>query len=135
MNATISDAQLLAFLEEALPPTEAAAIENRLRADPELLQRLGELRAKEDAGVHSLGAIWRRYRLSCPTREQLGQWLLGVLDEEASNYLTFHLDRIGCRYCQANLDDLKRQAAALEQDAPQRRRRFFQTSVGRLPKK
>ncbi len=79
MNATISDAQLLAFLEEALPPTEAAAIENRLRADPELLQRLGELRAKEDAGVHSLGAIWRRYRLSCPTREQLGQWLLGYL--------------------------------------------------------
>ncbi len=129
-----TDNQLLAFLDESLPAEQAAALESRLRSDPELLSRLSDLRSREEAGVHSLGAIWRRFRLSCPTREQWGQWLLGVLDEPTSQYFEFHLKRVGCRYCAANLEDLKRQAADVDRDRPQRRRRFFQTSVGRMPK-
>ena len=132
MNSEPTDAQLLAFLEEQLPAIEAAALESRLRNDGALLQRLASLRAQEDQGLHSLGSIWRRFNLSCPSREELGQWLLEVMDAEAAEYLEFHIRRLGCRICQANLADLQRQAASATQEDTQRRRRFFQTSVGRL---
>ena len=136
MGPAVSDEQLRAFLDETLPVSDAAALEARLRTEPALLERLAHLRALDDAGVHSLGAIWRRGRLSCPTREQLGQWLLGVLDNQPADYIRFHLQRIGCRYCQANIEDLQRQAAVADQaQQTQRRARYFQTSVGQFPRR
>ena len=56
-----------------------------------------------EPGEHSVGAIWRRQRLSCPPREQLGSYLLGVLDDDVQNYIQFHLQTIGCAFCLANL--------------------------------
>ena len=49
--------------------------------------RIYPINARRDAGVHSLGEIWRRHRLSCATREQLGSYVLGVLLKEAADYL------------------------------------------------
>jgi hypothetical protein len=74
-----SPATLERFLDEALPPDQMAAVEAALRADGALQAALAAAVGRRDAGVHSLGAIWRRHRLSCPTREQLGSHLLGVL--------------------------------------------------------
>lgn len=126
-----SDAELAAFLDEALPPSRASHLEHQLRSDEPLRNRLIEIRGRENAGLHTLSAIWRRGRLSCPTRGELGEFLLGSLSAEAEDYIRFHLDQIGCRYCQANLDDL--QAASREEEQPaQRRRRYFQTSAGYL---
>jgi hypothetical protein len=134
MKDNPTDAQLLAFLEETLPASEISALEIRLRDDPLLLQRLSKLRSEEDAGAHSLGAVWRRFRLSCLSREELGQYLLGVLESDASAYVKFHVERIGCRYCQANLEDLRQQHATSGKDVQQRRQRLFATSIGRLRK-
>lgn len=126
-----SDAELAAFLEEALPPDRSSLIEHQLRSDTALRSRLIEVRGRETAGLHTLGAIWRRGRLSCPSRSELGDFLLGSLSDGARDYVRFHLDEIGCRYCQANLDDLK--TASQEADQPsQRRHRYFQTSAGYL---
>jgi hypothetical protein len=36
----VTDAMLLSFLEEQLPPDQLASIEQRLRSEPELLARL-----------------------------------------------------------------------------------------------
>ena len=124
-----SDAQLRAFLDEALPPDQMAAIEVRLRDDQDLHRRLAELRGQQDAGMHSIGAIWRRHRLSCPDREELGQFLLGVMDAEAEQYVRFHLDRVGCRFCAANVDDLERQRSETADTVEVRRQRYFQTSA------
>jgi len=63
-------------------------------------------------GEHTAGAIWRRERVSCPTREQLGGYLLEAGDPELLDYVRFHLEEIGCPYCQANLDDLRKLQAA-----------------------
>ena len=129
-----TDAELTAFLDEALPASRCAELEHELRANGELRSRLVEVRGRESAGLHTLGAIWRRSRLSCPTRSELGQHVLGTLPEEFSDYIRFHLDTIGCRYCQANLADLE--AASLPDEVPaQRRRRYFQTSAGYLANK
>lgn len=132
-----TDSQLRGFLDEVLPPDQMAEIELRLRDDSELHTRLATIRGQVDAGMHSIGAIWRRHRLSCPNREQLGQYLLGVMDPEAEDYIRFHLERIGCRFCAANVTDLERERAEstkIENAAKRqtRRRRYFETSAGYL---
>ena len=75
-----SQSELSAYLDEALPAEAMAAIEAALRNDPQLTAQLVEIIAQRDAGQHSLGDIWRRNRLSCPSREQLGSYLLGILE-------------------------------------------------------
>lgn len=133
-----TDAQLNAFLEEALPADQLAEIEKRLRDNAALRARLAAVIGREDAGLHSVGVIWRRRRLSCADRDTLGQYLLGVLDDDEADYIRFHINDVGCRYCAANLDDLKQAQAAATKPAAEhqsRRQRFFQTSAGHLRKK
>jgi hypothetical protein len=55
-----------------------------------------------------------------------------VLPEETARYLAFHLEVAGCRYCQANLADLRNQQAEARQAVQERRRKYFQSSAGYL---
>lgn len=125
----ISDSDLAGYLDEALPADEMARIEELLRGDRALHDRLVVTRSRRDAGVHSLGEIWRRRRLTCLDRERLGSFLLGVLSDEEAAYIKFHLEVVGCRYCQANLADLQQQPS---EAAAVRRRRYFESSAGHL---
>ena len=133
MPDDFADTELEAYLEEALPGARMALIEDALRDDPTLVERLKVLVGKQDAGVYSLGAIWRRHRLSCLTREQLGSYLLQVLDPNQSEYVRFHLETVGCRLCNASLEDLRQQSIAADAAATDsRRRKYFQSSAGYL---
>ncbi len=134
MAASFSQSDLEAFLDEALPAEEMVRIEKRLRQDPALARRLAAINGSRDAGIHSVGAIWRRHRLSCPTREQLGSYLLGILPQETAAYVRFHLELVGCRSCQANRNDLERQQAEGRTAIQSRRRKYFQSSAGYLRK-
>lgn len=128
-----TDEELTLYLSEELDAQTMLDIEASLRTDRKLLQRLESLRASLAPENHSLEAIWRRHRISCLSRDDLGLFLLGALDEEHANYVRFHLGEIGCRWCQANLSDLKTLEAS--QEDPQidrRRRRYFETSAGYL---
>jgi hypothetical protein len=127
--------ELEAYLDEALPPAEMARIEKTIRDDPALVRQLAEIQMRRDAGVHSLGSIWRRRRLSCPSRATLGSFLLGVLPEEEADYFRFHLNVVGCRYCQANLADLKNQQSERADAARTRRHKYFQSSAGLLQRR
>lgn len=127
-----TDAELVAFLDEALSDDRSTALEAQLRTDSKLRERLIAVRGRETAGLHTLGAIWRRGRLSCPSREELGQFLLETLSPAQSDYIRFHIETAQCRYCQANLADL--QAASEVDDKVVRRRKYFQTSAGYLKK-
>lgn len=132
MAGEFSDAELAAFLDEALSAERSAELEIQIRENTSLRDRLVAIRGRETAGLHTIGAIWRRGRLSCPSRETLGEYLLETLSDEEAAYIRFHLEVVGCRYCQANLADL--QAAVAKQDANPRRRKYFQTSAGYLRK-
>jgi anti-sigma factor RsiW len=128
-----SDAELLAYLDESASAERMAAIERALRDDPSLGERVNRLVAGRDAGLHSLGEVWRRRRLTCATREELGSLLLGVLETQREAYLRFHLETVGCAWCAASLADLHERHAASEAPAAEaRQRRYFQSSVGRL---
>jgi anti-sigma factor RsiW len=132
MPQRVPSSELEAYLDEALPADDMARIEKALRQDPALARQLAAVLGRRDAGVHSLGEIWRRHRISCPTREQLGSYLLGALGDEAAGHVRFHLETVGCRYCLANLADLERQQAEAAAAVQTRRRKYFQSSVGRL---
>lgn len=123
---------LLSYLEDALDEADTAVVEQELRASEPLRQQLRQLMQERDRGEHSVGAIWRRQRLSCPPREQLGSFLLGVLDDDVQDYIEFHLKAIGCAYCLANLADLETQQQEQDGQVKKRRKRYFQTSAGLL---
>ena len=130
--SAITREQLHAYLDDALPDAETAWLERELRISEKLRDRLRDVIQERDRGEHSIGAIWRRERLTCPTREQLGSYVLGVLDPDHQAYLDFHLQTVACPFCQANLTDLQ---ALRQKDAPQaqqRRRRYFESSAGLL---
>ena len=97
----------------------------------DLQRRAAGLISERDQGTLTVGEVWRRHHLSCPGRHELGSYLLGASDEGASEYIRFHLDTIGCRTCQANIEDL-RQAQATTPETIERRQRIFASSVSRL---
>ena len=122
-------ATLRAYLADELPAGTLARVERALRDSAELRARLEEVRQdRGEAGLHSLGAIWRRNRLTCPTRQQLGSLLLDVLDPELADYLRFHIEVVACPFCQANLADLEGKAEAHTADAQSRRQQILQSS-------
>src|SRR5947199_7270361 len=119
--------QLDAYLDDALSETETAQVEQALRSSDVLRRQLRSLMQERDRGEHSVGAVWRRHRLSCPTREQLGSFLLQALDTDFQEYVEFHLRTVACPYCLANLADLQARQQEAGPQAKQRRRRFFQS--------
>ena len=130
MGHAIDAETLRDYLAETLPAEEMARVEKALRDSAELRAQLEDVRQNRgDAGLHTLGAIWRRGRLSCPTRQTWGSYLLEALDPALAEYLTFHLDVIGCPFCRANLADLEGRIAPRGTPASKtRQRRIFQSS-------
>lgn len=134
MTDEFSREQIFAYLDDELDDATTALIEKRLRESSEFRSRLNHIREDRDRGEHSIGAVWRRERLSCLTREQLTGFLHGILDKEDAAYATFHLETIACPSCLANREDLREKQAETAVVA-KRRRRYFETSAGMLNEK
>lgn len=130
-ESSFTDDEIVAFLDEMLPPERMAAFETALRESDNMRQRFATVSRRRDQGVHSVGEIWRRRSLSCPSRAELGSFLLGTLDTDQQQYLDFHLRTIGCRYCVANVADLQGELNKSD-EAPRRRKKFFESSAGLL---
>lgn len=137
----IKDQELEAYLDEALPAERMAAIEASLREHPALSERLRAILTRRENGVHSVSEIWRRYRLSCPSRETLGAYLLDALSAGEASFVQIHLEVVECPFCLANIADLRntadlRSAAekeGQEAEAEKRHRKYFQSSITHLP--
>ena len=127
-----TDADLLAYLAEALPPDRAAEVERAVRDSVALRQRLSGLLERRDQGGHTIGEIWRRRQLSCISRTDLSRYLSGQLPITDRDYVEFHTGQIHCPVCEANLEDLRQLAQAPVEDQSLRRRKFFESSAGQL---
>ncbi len=128
---SIDDEMLRQYLADALSAENSARVEKALRDSAELRARLEDVRQNRgDAQLHTLGAIWHRARLTCPSRQQLGSLLLDALDPELADYYRFHIEVVECPFCQANLDDLKAQSQATPEGRASRSRqhRILQSS-------
>jgi DNA-binding phage protein len=128
----ITREKLHAYLDDALTDAETALVEQALRGSEPLRRLLHQVMQERDRGEHSLGAVWRRERLTCPSREQLGSYLLQVLDDAQQDYIDFHLKTVACPFCVANLADLQSLQKEPVPQSKERRKRFFQSSAGYL---
>jgi len=71
--------------------------------------------------------IWESQRLSCPKRSTVGGYLLKTLEPPWQDYVHFHVEKLGCHFCRANLHDLKTET----KQAPRALRdRVMQSTVG-----
>jgi RNA polymerase sigma factor (sigma-70 family) len=74
-----------------------------------------------------LTEVWEEARPTCPKRSTVGRFMLGTLDESWKQYVDFHVNKLGCQFCRANLDDLKKQT----EDAPRAfEDRVMQSTIG-----
>lgn len=128
MTQEFSQAELEAYLDEALDAERAAAIEQAVRANPLLLKNLTAINSRRDSGVHTLGEIWRRNQIGVPSREDLGSYLLGVLAPEKEEYVRFRLNVLKCPFTIANLKDLQREQEEKQDIQKNRRRKFLNSS-------
>jgi RNA polymerase sigma factor (sigma-70 family) len=76
-----------------------------------------------------LTEIWEDERPSCPKRSTVGGFFLGTLDEPWQGYVDFHINRLGCSICRANLEDFQQQN---KRDPAPLRDRILQSTVGFL---
>lgn len=76
--------------------------------------------------------VWQIYRPSCPKRNTIGAWLLGTLEKDWQDYVAFHLNTLGCHFCQANYQDLKEQNR--QKGADKLHHRIMESTVGFLQK-
>ena len=125
---------LRAYLDDALTDAETARVEHALRDSEKMRDELRLVMQERDRGDHSVGAVWRRARITCPSREQLGSYLLEALDPEFQDYIKFHLENVACPFCLANLTDLQSLQKEVAPQVETRRRRYFHSSAGLLPK-
>jgi hypothetical protein len=72
--------------------------------------------------------LWETYRFSCPKRNTIGAYMLGTLEPDWQQYVEFHLNTLGCRFCRANWDDLQSQSRETQQEAFQAR--IMESTVG-----
>ena len=62
------------------------------------------------------GPVWvrrpGREHVTCPTRDELGGYVIQALAPERLAYIEFHLKTVDCPFCVANVEDLtaRRQA-------------------------
>jgi hypothetical protein len=109
----------------------------------ELAESVAEVsQGSAGAGEHESGAgwdaslmsdsllteVWEHERLTCPKRTTIGRHLLGTLEDPWRQYVTFHLETLGCRFCRANADDL-REATRDDAKTPTSDR-LFQSTIG-----
>lgn len=101
-----------------------------------MIQRLAQqLRAQLGNGNGPLDdamltRLWEELRPSCPKRTTLGKAVLGTLDPAWSQYIAFHLEKLGCRFCQANMADLALPTGEVDVRRSGLYERILQSSVG-----
>jgi len=61
----------------------------------------------ETAFERLLTDVWESQRPSCPKRSTVGSYLLETLESAWRDYVDFHLNVLGCKFCLANLEDLR----------------------------
>ena len=133
MTNEFTDADLESYLDETLHPDLAIDLEQSLKEDRDLLGRLSYINGRRDAGIHTLGEIWRRNQVGVPTREQISEYIAGKLPVEHEQYIDFRVNILKCRYTIAHLNDLQNDSE--ENQSEGRRKKYFDSSAGLLRKK
>lgn len=132
MSTEFTNAELEAYLDESLESARAAEIEAQLRDDQDLLMRLSEINGRREAGMHTLGEVWRRNQLGVPTVDQMGNYLLGVLPAGEADYIDFRIETLKCPFTIALKSDLESRNRESQEQSTARRSKIYNSSAGLL---
>lgn len=143
--AGLKNQQIAQLLE--ITENEVAVVKHRLltRLKGEITQRSSEIAADRCDGsagfdvsagsdeilLPDLREIWLDQRPSCPKRTTLGKYSLEILPPQWRNFVHFHVETLGCGFCQANLVEIE---SEVEPDA-QPGEALYQSTIGFLPKR
>jgi RNA polymerase sigma-70 factor (ECF subfamily) len=81
-----------------------------------------------EAAEGMLLSVWQSLRLSCPKRNTIGGYMLGTLEPIWHRYVDWHIHKLGCHFCKANLEDLQSQVDA--DVGSGLRRRIMESTIG-----
>ncbi len=132
MATEFTNAELEAYLDESLESGRAGEIEAQLRDDKDLLRRLSDINGRREAGMHTLGEVWRRNQLGVPTVEQMGNFLLGVLPAGETDYIQFRIETLMCPFTIALKSDLESRNRESKEQSTARRSKIYNSSAGLL---
>ena len=136
MRTEFTDADLEAYLDEMLDPEDAVEVERALRKKDKLLQRLSYINSRREAGIHTLGEIWRRNQIGVPSVDEMAKFIKGFLADEHAAYINFRMKTLKCRYTIAMFHDLQEhQVQGQPSESESRRRKHFDSSASLLEKK
>jgi RNA polymerase sigma factor (sigma-70 family) len=83
--------------------------------------------AEAEPSDSALTEVCEENRFTCPKRSTIGRFLLSTLGEPWKSYVDFHVNRLGCRFCRANVEDLQK-ASEAEQTKVQQK--LFESTIG-----
>lgn len=132
MTTEFTNAELEAYLDESLESGRAGEIERLVREDSDLLRRLSEINGRREAGMHTLGEVWRRNQLGVPTVEKMGKFLLGVLPSGEADYVRFRIEELKCPFTVALKADLESRNQEPQAQSTARRSKIYNSSAGLL---
>lgn len=110
-------------------PVEVGTVKHRL------LQRMGSIVQQSsitdsvsDRHADVIAMVWEQQRPSCPKRTTLGKFVLELLPDDWMDYVEFHSAKLGCIYCNANLNELK--DFQIQPDQNEVTDRLFRSTIG-----
>ncbi|MDA0809531.1 MAG: RNA polymerase sigma factor [Planctomycetota bacterium] len=120
--------------ELGLEETAVAVLKHRFIQ--RVARQLGFNADRRDQSIQNpdlLTEVWRDGRPSCPKRTTLGKYILGTMPEDWDDFVTFHVERLGCEFCAANLEDLTTEInAPANETVDQLRGRILESTIGFL---
>ena len=123
-------AQLIGVKENEIAVTKHRLLKP-LRAElADEIEAMGEGGALESSLLPSLHQIWENQRPSCPKRSTLGKFTLEILPADWTDFVTFHVQQLGCSYCKANLAELEQTDDSDVSEST--REQLFQSTIGFL---
>jgi RNA polymerase sigma factor (sigma-70 family) len=107
---------------------QIALIKHRMiKALREKLTRGGASTENAEPSDSLLTEVWEQWRFTCPKRSTIGRFLLGTLEESWTDYIEFHVNKLGCRFCRANVEDLQK---ATEEEQKKVQQKIFESTIG-----
>jgi len=128
-------AEVVGVTEQRVALIKHRAVKQLQDRAVQVMQENGwEYRPTRDSGDDTqdslITEVWESQRPSCPKRSTLGGFTLDTLEADWRGYVDYHVNKLGCRFCLANLDDLKQQTEAAEQH--RFRQRVLESTAGFL---
>jgi hypothetical protein len=89
----------------------------------------------DDQIAFTVASVWRSERVSCPHPDILAAYATHSLDEDAAEFVRFHVAESQCPFCQAVLQDLATaDSAAARRQYDDLRDRVLRSTVAALRK-